>query len=166
MTNNYELWKSFNSQKQIQCQFTSKKFSNKSCCRKLLRVTRLSVLELIHLFVEVLDGYFGNVCELDLVFHFDKVGFLSEYAKILTLFYTPFGWVRFYCCKCLFLKTFFDLVFVRHQMQPPPNYFKNAGLQCVGRGRARWRSLWDLLHQPDRKITRRRKTAMKWPSFK
>eukprot|EP00439_Symbiodinium_sp_Y106_P017151 s1354_g2.t1 len=29
--------------------------------------------ELIHLFVEVLDGYFGNVCELDLVFHFDKV---------------------------------------------------------------------------------------------
>jgi len=33
----------------------------------------LSVLELIHLFVEVLDAYFGNVCELDLVFHFDKV---------------------------------------------------------------------------------------------
>mmetsp|Transcript_33466 Transcript_33466/g.73218 ORF Transcript_33466/g.73218 Transcript_33466/m.73218 type:complete len:143 (-) Transcript_33466:78-506(-) len=33
----------------------------------------LSILELIHLFVEVLDGYFGNVCELDLVFHFDKV---------------------------------------------------------------------------------------------
>ena len=30
----------------------------------------LSILELIHLFVEVLDGYFGNVCELDLVFHF------------------------------------------------------------------------------------------------
>merc|ERR1719198_1832732 len=29
----------------------------------------LSVLELIHLFVEVLDGYFGNVCELDLVYH-------------------------------------------------------------------------------------------------
>jgi len=33
----------------------------------------LSVLEFIHLFVEVLDGYFGNVCELDLVFHFDRV---------------------------------------------------------------------------------------------
>mmetsp|Transcript_22828 Transcript_22828/g.34260 ORF Transcript_22828/g.34260 Transcript_22828/m.34260 type:complete len:143 (-) Transcript_22828:144-572(-) len=33
----------------------------------------LGTLELIHLFVEVLDGYFGNVCELDLVFHFDKV---------------------------------------------------------------------------------------------
>ena len=33
----------------------------------------MSCLELIHLFVEILDGYFGNVCELDLVFHFDKV---------------------------------------------------------------------------------------------
>eukprot|EP00747_Dinoflagellata_sp_TGD_P165956 gnl/TRDRNA2_/TRDRNA2_188033_c0_seq1.p1 gnl/TRDRNA2_/TRDRNA2_188033_c0~~gnl/TRDRNA2_/TRDRNA2_188033_c0_seq1.p1 ORF type:complete len:143 (-),score=36.26 gnl/TRDRNA2_/TRDRNA2_188033_c0_seq1:151-579(-) len=33
----------------------------------------LAILELIHLFVEVLDGFFGNVCELDLVFKFDKV---------------------------------------------------------------------------------------------
>eukprot|EP00735_Rhodelphis_limneticus_P012128 TRINITY_DN5321_c0_g1::TRINITY_DN5321_c0_g1_i1::g.24174::m.24174 TRINITY_DN5321_c0_g1::TRINITY_DN5321_c0_g1_i1::g.24174 ORF type:complete len:157 (+),score=19.62,sp/Q84WL9/AP2S_ARATH/73.94/3e-73,Clat_adaptor_s/PF01217.15/1e-57,SYF2/PF08231.7/0.0044 TRINITY_DN5321_c0_g1_i1:43-471(+) len=30
-------------------------------------------LEIIHLFVEVLDQYFGNVCELDLVFNFHKV---------------------------------------------------------------------------------------------
>eukprot|EP00741_Cyanophora_paradoxa_P014268 tig00020780_g13760.t1 len=33
----------------------------------------LSYLESIHLFVEVLDQYFGNVCELDLVFNFHKV---------------------------------------------------------------------------------------------
>ena len=33
----------------------------------------LAVLELIHLFVEILDGYFKNVCELDLVFQFDNV---------------------------------------------------------------------------------------------
>ncbi|KAL6079663.1 AP-2 complex subunit sigma [Balamuthia mandrillaris] len=33
----------------------------------------LAVLEAIHLFVEVLDSYFGNVCELDLVFNFHKV---------------------------------------------------------------------------------------------
>lgn len=38
----------------------------------------LGILELIHLFVEVLDGYFGNVCELDLVFHFDKVPLQNE----------------------------------------------------------------------------------------
>ena len=30
-------------------------------------------LEAIHLLVEVLDHYFGNVCELDLVFNFHKV---------------------------------------------------------------------------------------------
>lgn len=33
----------------------------------------LSMLEFIHLFVEVLDRYFGSVCELDLVFNFYKV---------------------------------------------------------------------------------------------
>eukprot|EP01066_Platyproteum_vivax_P006306 Platyproteum_vivax@DN2105_c0_g1_i1.p1 len=33
----------------------------------------MSILELIHLFVEILDTYFSNVCELDLVFSFDKV---------------------------------------------------------------------------------------------
>lgn len=40
----------------------------------------LSYLEAIHLFVELLDRYFGNVCELDLVFHFQKVyQILDEY---------------------------------------------------------------------------------------
>lgn len=34
----------------------------------------LAWLEAIHLFVEVLDSFFGNVCELDLVFNFYKVG--------------------------------------------------------------------------------------------
>ena len=34
--------------------------------------------ELIHLFVEILDGYFKNVCELDLVFQFDKVYFILD----------------------------------------------------------------------------------------
>jgi hypothetical protein len=34
----------------------------------------LSYLEAIHFFVEVLDQFFGNVCELDLVFNFYKVG--------------------------------------------------------------------------------------------
>ena len=33
----------------------------------------LSFLEGIHVFVEMLDKYFGNVCELDLVFNFHKV---------------------------------------------------------------------------------------------
>ncbi|TVY42132.1 AP-2 complex subunit sigma [Lachnellula occidentalis] len=33
----------------------------------------LAFLEAIHFFVEVLDSFFGNVCELDLVFNFYKV---------------------------------------------------------------------------------------------
>ena len=32
----------------------------------------LSYVEAIHCFVEMLDRYFGNVCELDLVFNFHK----------------------------------------------------------------------------------------------
>lgn len=33
----------------------------------------LLVLEVVHHYVEVLDKYFGNVCELDLIFNFHKV---------------------------------------------------------------------------------------------
>mmetsp|Transcript_31898 Transcript_31898/g.67969 ORF Transcript_31898/g.67969 Transcript_31898/m.67969 type:complete len:179 (-) Transcript_31898:413-949(-) len=40
----------------------------------------LSYLESIHLFVELLDSYFANVCELDIVFNFNKVYLiLDEY---------------------------------------------------------------------------------------
>ncbi|RZS24021.1 hypothetical protein BHM03_00057046, partial [Ensete ventricosum] len=33
----------------------------------------LEILEIIHHFVEILDRYFGSVCELDLIFNFHKV---------------------------------------------------------------------------------------------
>ena len=33
----------------------------------------LITLEIIHHYVEILDRYFGNVCELDLIFNFHKV---------------------------------------------------------------------------------------------
>ena len=40
----------------------------------------LVYLETIHLFVELLDSYFYNVCELDIVFNFNKVyAILDEY---------------------------------------------------------------------------------------
>lgn len=38
----------------------------------------MAYLEAIHFFVEVLDAFFGNVCELDLVFNFYKV---NDFAK-------------------------------------------------------------------------------------
>lgn len=38
----------------------------------------LLVLEIIHHFVEVLDRYFGNVCELDLIFNFHKAYYILD----------------------------------------------------------------------------------------
>ena len=35
-------------------------------------------MELIHQYVEVLDSYFGNVCELDLIFKFDKEHYMLD----------------------------------------------------------------------------------------
>lgn len=52
----------------------------------------LMLLEAIHLFVEILDHYFENVCELDLVFNFHKVcmrlhpiEFVSVFCKVFSL---------------------------------------------------------------------------------
>lgn len=41
----------------------------------------LITLEIVHRYVEVLDRYFGNVCELDLIFNFQKA-----YAVSVTRF--------------------------------------------------------------------------------
>jgi AP-1 complex subunit sigma 1/2 len=35
-------------------------------------------LEVIHHFVEILDRYFGNVCELDLIFNFHKAYYILD----------------------------------------------------------------------------------------
>merc|ERR1719401_984466 len=38
----------------------------------------LECLEIIHHFVECLDRYFGNVCELDLIFNFHKAYYILD----------------------------------------------------------------------------------------
>lgn len=38
----------------------------------------LVTLEMIHLFVEILDRYFGNVCELDIIFNFHKAYYILD----------------------------------------------------------------------------------------
>ena len=38
----------------------------------------LITLETIHHFVEVLDKYFGNVCELDIIFNFHKAYYILD----------------------------------------------------------------------------------------
>lgn len=54
----------------------------------------LAYLECIHLFVEILDHFFSNVCELDLVFNFHKVCCLCHHFSFIYL-HTPF--VFSYC---------------------------------------------------------------------
>lgn len=56
-----------------------------NCSKVDMNDNELGILELIHLFVEVLDGYFGNVCELDLVFHFDKARPVSRRCRTATV---------------------------------------------------------------------------------
>ena len=38
----------------------------------------LMTLEMIHQYVEVLDKYFGNVCELDIIFNFHKAYYILD----------------------------------------------------------------------------------------
>mmetsp|Transcript_2686 Transcript_2686/g.3059 ORF Transcript_2686/g.3059 Transcript_2686/m.3059 type:complete len:145 (+) Transcript_2686:217-651(+) len=38
----------------------------------------LATLEFIHCIVETLDRYYGNVCELDLMFHIEKAHFILD----------------------------------------------------------------------------------------
>lgn len=40
--------------------------------------SELGILDLIHVLVEALDHTFENVCELDLIFHTDKVHFIVD----------------------------------------------------------------------------------------
>ncbi|KAJ4819279.1 AP-1 complex subunit sigma-1 [Rhynchospora pubera] len=42
----------------------------------------LEVLEIIHHFVEILDRYFGSVCELDLIFNFHKAYYILDEVLI------------------------------------------------------------------------------------
>nr|GEX16287.1 AP-1 complex subunit sigma-1 [Tanacetum cinerariifolium] len=47
----------------------------------------LEVLEIIHHYVEILDRYFGSVCELDLIFNFHK-RLVFELGPVCTM-----GWL-------------------------------------------------------------------------
>ncbi|XP_026233163.1 AP-1 complex subunit sigma-3a [Anabas testudineus] len=42
------------------------------------RDNELLTLEVLHRYVELLDKYFGNVCELDIIFNFEKAYFILD----------------------------------------------------------------------------------------
>ena len=69
--------------------FTTSRYKEQQ--KYLLKVFWICHLQAIHNFVEVLNEYFHNVCELDLVFNFYKVwknGLRSEVLNLCCKVYT------------------------------------------------------------------------------
>uniref|UniRef100_A0A8C2NQQ8 AP complex mu/sigma subunit domain-containing protein n=1 Tax=Capra hircus TaxID=9925 RepID=A0A8C2NQQ8_CAPHI len=48
------------------------------CCAVENQDNELLTLEIVHRYVELLDKYFGNVCELDIIFNFEKAYFILD----------------------------------------------------------------------------------------
>ncbi|GAV02509.1 hypothetical protein RvY_13066-2 [Ramazzottius varieornatus] len=48
------------------------------CCAVESTDNELLILEIIHRYVELLDKYFGSVCELDIIFNFEKAYFILD----------------------------------------------------------------------------------------
>ncbi|XP_078612432.1 AP-1 complex subunit sigma-2-like [Branchiostoma floridae x Branchiostoma japonicum] len=48
------------------------------CCAIEKGDNELLTLEIIHRYVELLDKYFGSVCELDIIFNFEKAYFILD----------------------------------------------------------------------------------------
>ncbi|XP_058495350.1 AP-1 complex subunit sigma-2-like isoform X6 [Solea solea] len=48
------------------------------CCAVENQDNELITLEIIHRYVELLDKYFGSVCELDIIFNFEKAYFILD----------------------------------------------------------------------------------------
>ncbi|KAM8874024.1 AP-1 complex subunit sigma-2-like isoform 3-T3 [Spinachia spinachia] len=48
------------------------------CCAIEEQDNELITLEIIHRYVELLDKYFGSVCELDIIFNFEKAYFILD----------------------------------------------------------------------------------------
>uniref|UniRef100_A0A8C9G934 AP complex mu/sigma subunit domain-containing protein n=1 Tax=Pavo cristatus TaxID=9049 RepID=A0A8C9G934_PAVCR len=48
------------------------------CCAIEDQDNELLTLEVVHRYVELLDRYFGNVCELDIIFNFEKAYFILD----------------------------------------------------------------------------------------
>lgn len=83
----------------------------------------LLTLEIIHHFVEVLDRYFGNVCELDLIFNFHKV---RPSAVLLQQDAPDFERVVVKCCKvCSKVSTW------RAPQCKPAAVLRSAGTFCI-----------------------------------
>uniref|UniRef100_A0A8C9K8I9 AP complex subunit sigma n=1 Tax=Panthera tigris altaica TaxID=74533 RepID=A0A8C9K8I9_PANTA len=52
------------------------------CCAIEDQENELIALEIIHRYVELFDKYFGSVCELDIIFNFEKAYFILDEGEV------------------------------------------------------------------------------------
>ena len=76
----------------------------------------LAYLEAIHFFVEVLDQFFGNVCELDLVFNFYKVR-VSRFTRVAIALFKWWLWLIQSFCHAIQVYAILDEVFLAGEIE-------------------------------------------------
>ena len=75
----------------------------------------LITLELVHHFVEVLDRYFGNVCELDLIFNFHKVAPVMHLHVMSCVPMSNDPSYKHFCAVVLLVTTCMSLLWACHK---------------------------------------------------
>jgi AP-3 complex subunit sigma len=91
--------------------------------------SELGILDLIQVFVEALDRCFENVCELDLIFHFDEVHLLLSCIIVS-------GMVLDVCCLCCRTAMGFEACARPRSTLSPPT----SSSTCAHGGRPRTRA--------------------------
>ena len=90
------------------------------CCAVDQTDNELLTLEIIHRYVELLDKYFGSVCELDIIFNFEKAYYMLDELLI--------GGEIQETSKKNVLKAIAAQDLVQDEEQPQNRFFDDAGL--------------------------------------
>ena len=90
------------------------------CCAIEETDNELLALEIIHRYVELLDKYFGSVCELDIIFNFEKAYYMLDELLI--------GGEMQETSKKNVLKAIAAQDLVQDEEMPQNRFFDDAGL--------------------------------------
>ncbi|XP_062962996.1 AP-1 complex subunit sigma-2-like [Cynocephalus volans] len=90
------------------------------CCASEDQDNEPITLEIIHCYVGLLDKYFGSVCELDIIFNFEKAYFIFD----------EFLWGREVqeTSKKIFLKTMEQVDLLQEEAEAPCSVLEETGL--------------------------------------
>ena len=90
------------------------------CCAVDESDNELLALEIIHRYVELLDKYFGSVCELDIIFNFEKAYYMLDELLI--------GGEIQETSKKNVLKAIAAQDLLQDEEMPPNRFFEDSGL--------------------------------------